>query len=201
MSDSEFVDEYPSDFFEDGLVDGKDRKLSVRFPEYHYKALKAYSTSSGKSMNKVIIDAVADFCSGFFHVFAHDNEISKGVDKYIYQLLGVEEVLPFYENPVKSNKEIFSLLGVNTHEQLSTAFNENINLIIKRAEMVSKRYDGSVKKMPIGIGMHYLIFVLVAKEVSPEKSERLMDLCFMGYSDVVDDVNCMRSMLGLELIL
>lgn len=48
--------------------------------------------------------------------------------------------------------------------------------------------------------MHYLIFVLVAKEVSPERSERLMDLCFMGYSDVVDDVNCMRSMLGLGLI-
>lgn len=66
MSDSELMYEEPSDLLGAGLGDGKERKLSVRFPEYHYKALKAYSASSGESMNKVIIDAVGVFCAGFF---------------------------------------------------------------------------------------------------------------------------------------
>lgn len=179
----------------------EEKKLTLRLSSHDYNSLKKTSSMTGKSMNTLISDAIKQCYSGFVYSFAHDNEISKGVDKYIFDLLGVAEVSPFYENPAKSDKEVFSCLGINTYGQLEAAFLKNIHLIVLRAKIVESRYGvGGIKMLPIGISVHYLIFALVAQEPSVDEAVRLANLCWLGFEETIADLNQARNYLGLELI-
>jgi predicted DNA binding CopG/RHH family protein len=179
----------------------EEKKLTLRLSGHDYNSLKKTAAITGKSMNTLVSDAVRLCYSGFVYSFAHDNEISKGVDKYIFDLLGVAEASPFYENPAKSDKEVFSCLGINTYEQLEAAFLKNIHLIVIRAKIVLSKYGiGGVKTLPIGIAVHYLVFALVAQEPSVHEAVKLANLCWLGFEETISDINQVRSYLGLELI-
>lgn len=185
------------------LTNEEEKKLTLRLSGYDYNSLKKTAAITGKSMNTLVSDAIRQCYSGFVYSFAHENEISKGVDKHIFDLLGVADVdiHPFYENPVKSDKEIFSYLGINTYEQLEAAFLKNIPLIVLRANLLlSKHGVGNLKPLPVGIAVHYLVFALVAQEPDVHEAVRLANLCWLGFKDTIEDMNLVRDYLGLEII-
>lgn len=185
----------------DFTANEEEKKLTLRLSGHDYNALKKASSETGKSMNTLISDAIKQSYSGFVYSFAHDNEISKGVDKYIFDFIGVNEVYPFYENPAKSDKELFSYLGISTYEQLEAAFLKNIHLIVLRAKIVmSKHGFGGVKMLPVGISVHYLVFALVAQVPNVDEAVRLANLCWLGFEETIADINVAREYLGLELI-
>lgn len=202
-SDAAGIEELFSEFKDELIANEEEKKLTLRLSGHDYNALKKSAALSGKSMNALISDAIRFCYSGFVYSFAHDNEISKGADKYIFELLGAEQILPFYENPAKSYKEMFSLLGINTYSQLEQAFLENLKIIVLRAKfLVAKRGSGCdyFKKLPVGIAVHYLIFAIVVQKNDVEEVINLANKCWLSFSDTIDDMNSIRKHLGLELI-
>ncbi|MDJ7519913.1 hypothetical protein LD679_23260 [Salmonella enterica] len=180
------------------MTNEEEKKLTLRLSGHDYNALKKTAAITGKSMNTLVSDAIRQCYSGFVYSFAHDNEISKGVDKYIFELLGVVDIYPFYENPAKSDKEVFSCLGINTYEQLEAAFLKNIHLIVLRAKIVVSKYGvGGVKGLPVGIAVHYLVFALVAQEPDVHEAVKLANLCWLGFEETIADINQVRDYLGL----
>ncbi|MGO3691146.1 MAG: hypothetical protein ACTJF0_11885 [Psychroflexus halocasei] len=192
--------EFP-DFTPEIETSEEEKKLTLRLSTRDYNAIKNSSLTTGKSMNTLISDAIRQCYSSFIYSFAHDNEISKGVDKYIFDLLDIVEVCPYYENPAKSDKEVFACLNINTYEQLEAAFLKNIHLIVLRAKIVRSKYEiGSIKMLPTGIAVHYLVFALVAQEPCVHEAVKLANLCWLGFEDTIADINKARDYLGLELI-
>lgn len=185
----------------DFSTDNDEKKLTIRVKSHEYNALKRIAGSSSESMNYLINNAIRTSYLGFTYNFAHNNKISKGVDDYIFDLIGVSERLPFYENPACSDKEVFSNLGITTDEELEDAFLKNIHLIVFRAKIVlSKHGYGAISKLPIGIAVHYLVFVLIAQQQSIHDAVKMANSCWHGYSDTIADINILREHLGLELI-
>lgn len=195
------AEEFFSQFKDEFIANEDEKKLTLRLSGYDYNALKKSAAMSGKSMNALISDAIRYCYSGFVYSFAHDNEISKGADRYIFDLLGTEQILPFYENPAKSYKEMFSLLGINTYAQLEQAFLENLKIIVLRAQfLAAKRGSDYFKKLPVGIAVHYLIFAIVVQKNSVDEVINLANKCWLSFSEAINDMNSIRKHLGLELI-
>jgi len=186
----------------DFITDKDEKKLTIRLKSHEYNALKRVAGNSKESMNHLISHAIRTSYLGFTYEFAHNNKISKGVDDYIFDLMGVSEVLPFYENPACSDKEIFSHLGITTDQSLEENFLKNMHLIVFRAKIVLAKHGyGNIGKLPIGIAVHYLVFALIAQKESAEDAVRLANLCWHGYKDTISEINILREHLGLELIL
>ena len=199
--ESSSAEEFFSQFKDEFIANEDEKKLTLRLSGYDYNALKKSAAMSGKSMNALISDAIRYCYSGFVYSFAHDNEISKGADRYIFDLLGTEQILPFYENPAKSYKEMFSLLGINTYAQLEQAFLENLKIIVLRAQfLAAKRGSDYFKKLPVGIAVHYLIFAIVVQKNSVDEVINLANKCWLSFSEAINDMNSIRKHLGLELI-